>query len=56
MYTGSEVFRTDISHFVKNVNEVKLYVAYMRILHLLKYPQFCCILHSIPILHMPGMI
>ena len=28
------VFRTNISHFVKNAREVKFYVACMRILHI----------------------
>ena len=32
------VFRTNISHFVKNAHIVKFYVAYMRILHIDKIP------------------
>ena len=32
------VFHTNISHFVKNALIVKLYVAYMRILHIDKTP------------------
>ena len=46
MYTGPEVFRTNISQFVKYVHEVKLYVAYMRILNIDKIPPnsaACCI-------------
>ena len=32
------VFHTNISHFVKNAHVVKLYVAYVRILHIDKIP------------------
>ena len=40
------VFHTNISHFVKNAHVVKLYVAYMRILHppkKKKKKKICCI-------------
>ena len=47
------IFHTNILHFVKIAHVVKLYVAYVRNLHIdtIEYPQICCILHSIPILH-----
>ena len=46
------IFHTNISHFVKFAHLVKLYVAYMRNLHIdKKNTQICCILQSIPILH-----
>ena len=47
------VFHTNISHFVKNAHVVKLYVAYMRFLHIDKIsPKYAAvlplILYSIP--------
>ena len=56
------VFHTNISHFVKNAHVVKLYVAYVRILHIDKIPpphppkKICYNLHSIPIRHMYDII
>ena len=50
------IFHTNISHFVKFAHVVKIYVAYMRNLHIDKKnpTQICCILQSIPILHIRG--
>ena len=44
------VFRTNISHFVKNTQEVKFHIPYMRILHIGKIPPNLLHLDSIPIL------
>ena len=49
-------FQTNISHIEKNVHVVKLYEAYMRVLQIFRIHPICCILHSIPILHMHGII
>ena len=53
--TARDIFRTNISHYVENTHEVKFHEACIRIPHIDKMrppsPHFCCILHSIPILH-----